>query len=78
MEHNHDEHALQKLYMHKPLPRGDTKTGTRFGDELHENKYGQLQIFPSALKHDVPHNKTNDFRYSLALMLCLFVTIQTD
>jgi hypothetical protein len=70
MEHNHDEHAPR---YGKPFTctnlflGGDTKTGTRFGDELHENKHGQLQIFPSALKHDVPHNKSGDFRYSLVI-----------
>lgn len=70
MDHNHDQHVERYK---KPFTctnlflGGDTSTGTRFEGETHENKIGQLQIFPSALKHDVPHNKSKEFRYSLVM-----------
>ena len=70
MEHNHDQHVdnyKRPFTCTNLFLGGDTSTGTRFDGETHENQIGQLQIFPSALKHDVPHNETDTFRYSLVI-----------
>ena len=46
---------------------GDPTTGTYYEDVKHDNKVGELSIFPSDMLHGVPKNTTGDIRISMAI-----------
>ena len=46
---------------------GDPNIGTYYEGVKHNNKLGELSLFPSDMLHGVPKNETNDMRISMAI-----------
>ena len=46
---------------------GDPTIGTYYEGVKHDNKIGELSLFPASLLHGVPQNKTGDMRISMAI-----------
>jgi hypothetical protein len=46
---------------------GDPTTGTYYESVKHDNKVGELSLFPSDMLHGVPKNITGDMRISMAI-----------
>ena len=46
---------------------GDPTTGTYYEGVKHDNKVGELSLFPSDMLHGVPKNTTGDMRISMAI-----------
>ena len=46
---------------------GDPTTGTYYEGVKHDNKIGELSLFPSDMLHGVPKNTTGDMRISMAI-----------
>jgi hypothetical protein len=46
---------------------GDPTIGTYYEGVKHDNKVGELSLFPSTLLHGVPKNTTCDMRISMAI-----------
>ena len=46
---------------------GDPTIGTYYEGVKHDNKIGELSLFPASLLHGVPKNKTGDMRISMAI-----------
>jgi len=46
---------------------GDPTIGTYYEGVKHDNKIGELSLFPSTMLHSVPQNTTGDMRISMAI-----------
>ena len=46
---------------------GDPTTGTYYEGVKHDNKVGELSLFPPDMLHGVPQNTTGDIRISMAI-----------
>jgi len=67
-KHVHDTNKNQSLVASGNIfLYGDPNIGTYYEGVKHNNKLGELSLFPPDMLHGVPKNETNDMRISMAI-----------